>query len=365
MGRCLIFGTALAQGALRYCEQLKKERPMSEVVLGVNGLDLVNGIILAKRSTAAVLISGETGTGKSTLAECIHQEGIRRNGPFVTVNLASLHEATIEATLFGHERGAFTGADRARVGRFELADKGTVFLDEIAELSLPLQARLLEFLQRRTIVPLGSHREKKVDVRVICATNRRLDVEVAEGRFREDLFHRIRVLNLQLCPLRELEGEMFASAIHSALEFANQRTGNPIHRLTKEVAELFECYSWPGNYRELENVLEVSFLSATDLELGIEHLPRWFIDAARAEPSYRVNAEVHIRPGNGNRETLASAEVPVGRSHRKTMWRFETAILQYYISRHEGNLARAARETGLSRATFYRKAEAHGLLASF
>lgn len=336
---------------------------MNQLDAVVLGSELAKGIALAKRSNAAVLISGETGTGKSTLAEQIHREGERAAEPFVTVNLASLHEATIEATLFGHERGAFTGADRARIGRFELADKGTVFLDEIAELSLPLQARLLEFLQRRTVTPLGSHREKKVDVRVICATNRRLDIEVAAGRFREDLFHRIRVLNLALCPLRELVGEDFSSAIHSTLESASQKIGNPIHRLSKEVAELFECYGWPGNYRELENVLEVSVLSAETRELSLDQLPRWFIDAARAEPAYRVNAEVSFRPEPGSREILASAEVPVGRSHRKTMQRFETAILRYYIDRHHGNLARAARETGLSRATFYRKAESHGLLA--
>jgi transcriptional regulator with GAF, ATPase, and Fis domain len=163
----------------------------------IESLELKRGLELACRSEAAVLITGETGTGKSTLAERIHRESAR--------STSSLHEATIEATLFGHERGAFTGADRNRTGRFELAEGGTLFLDEIAELSLPLQARLLEFLQTKSFTPLGSTRERRIDVRVICATNRKLENEVRAGKFREDLYHRIRVLHLDLPALADLE----------------------------------------------------------------------------------------------------------------------------------------------------------------
>lgn len=326
--------------------------------------ELKRGMEIASRSGAAVLITGETGTGKSTLAEKIHREGPRSSGPFVTVNLASLHEATIEATLFGHERGAFTGAERNRIGRLELAEGGTLFLDEIGELSLPLQARLLEFLQRRTITPLGSHRERRLDVRVICATNRPLEREVREGKFREDLYHRIRVLHLRLPALAEMEGEAFSNVVHDAISSASAKIGAVIHRISKEVAELFECYPWPGNFRELENVLEVAVLSARGTELAIEDLPAWFVESARAAPAYRLNAEVAIRPERRNREVIASADVPVDRSYRKTMRRFESAILRYFIDRHRGNLARAARESGLSRATFYRKAEKYDLLSS-
>jgi len=326
------------------------------------GSELGRGIDLAGRSEAAVLITGETGTGKSTLAEVIHAKSKRSSSPFVTVNLASLHEATIESTLFGHERGAFTGADRTRAGRFELAAGGTLFLDEIAELSLPLQARLLEFLQRRTFTPLGSHHERKLDVRVICATNRNLEEEVRKGTFREDLFHRIRVLHLALPALAELEGEAFSIAIHRALHMVSAKTGLIIHRIGKEVAELLECYPWPGNFRELENVLEISVLSARELELRLEDLPQWFVDSARTAPAFRMNTEVLIRAEKRGRGVIATADVPVGKNLRRTMRNVESAILLYFIDRHRGNLARAAVESGLSRATFYRKAERYGLL---
>jgi DNA-binding NtrC family response regulator len=326
--------------------------------------ELRRGVELAKRSEAAVLITGETGTGKSTLAEEIHRDGLRAGKPFVTVNLASLHEATIESTLFGHERGAFTGAERNRIGRFELAEGGTLFLDEIAELSLPLQARLLEFLQRRTVMPLGSLTERKLDVRVICATNRNLELDVRDGKFREDLYHRIRVLHVALPSLVAFEGEEFSSRIHAALEKVCAKTSHEIHRLAKEVAELFECYAWPGNFRELENVLEISVLSASGSALGVKDLPVWFVESARKASPFRMNAEILIRTETRNRDVIASADVPLGRSYRKTLHGFETAVLRYFIDRHRGNLARAAREAGLSRATFYRKAETYGLLVS-
>jgi transcriptional regulator with GAF, ATPase, and Fis domain len=284
----------------------------------IESLELKRGLELACRSEAAVLITGETGTGKSTLAERIHRESARSTSSLVVVNLASLHEATIEATLFGHERGAFTGADRNRTGRFELAEGGTLFLDEIAELSLPLQARLLEFLQTKSFTPLGSTRERRIDVRVICATNRKLENEVRAGKFREDLYHRIRVLHLDLPALADLEGQDFSEAIHRALRSVCTKTGIEIRRLTKEVAELFECYPWPGNFRELENVLEVSVLSARNFELALEDLPRWFVAAARTAPAYRMSVDVQIREEKRNREMIASADVPLERSYRKT-----------------------------------------------
>lgn len=331
-------------------------------VLNSGSTELKRGIELARKSEAAVLITGATGTGKSTLAEEIHRTGTRSSAPFVTVNLASLHEATMEATLFGHVRGAFTGADRSRVGRFELAEGGTLFLDEIAELSSSLQARLLEFLQSKTVTPLGSNQERKLDVRVICATNRELEREVRDGKFREDLYHRIRVLHLALPALSDVEGEALSAAVHTALASVCVKTQIIIHRITKEVAELFECYFWPGNFRELENVLEISVLSARDSTLQIEDLPAWFVERARTSPAFRLSAEVLIRSERRNRELVATADVPLGKSYKKTLRRFESAVIGYFIDRHQGNLARAARESGLSRATFYRKAERHGLL---
>jgi DNA-binding NtrC family response regulator len=317
---------------------------------------------LATGSESTVLIVGSTGTGKTTLAQRIHRGSKRVDGPFVTVNLASLHEATIESTLFGHERGAFTGADRPRLGRLELANGGTVFFDEIGELSLPLQARLLEFLQTRTLTPLGSNRERRVDVRVICATNRDLESEVRHGRFREDFLHRIRVLKIELESIAEISGEGLSSTIHEILETLCNKSEKKIRRISREVAELFECYSWPGNYRELESVLEVAVLSSTDDILDLDDLPKWFIEQARTGIEYRLGSEVAIRPARAGRNQWASAEVPLGRNFTKTIEKFESAVLKFYIDRNRGCLAKAAREAGLPKATFYRKAQNYRLL---
>lgn len=320
-------------------------------------------VALAKRCDVSLLILGQTGTGKSTLARKIHDESSRSAGPFINMNLASVHDETMESTLFGHERGAFTSADRTRVGRLELADRGTLFLDEIGELSLPLQARFLEFLQTRVFTPLGSNRERQVDVRVICATNRDLKADVRAGRFREDLYHRIRVLGLELSPLDSLEDEEFSDVIHAILEKICVKTGTKVMRIEKEVAELFECYSWPGNFRELENVLEVAVLTSVDGVIKFGDLPPWFIESVNTESSFRLDHDVVIRAEKKPGGVLASAEVPVSQSFVKTMEKFESAVLKYFIARNGGNLSRAAREIGLSKATFYRKANEYRLLS--
>lgn len=323
----------------------------------------LEGYELATKCEATVLIFGETGTGKSTLARRIHEEGTRKQGPFVAVNLASLHEETIESALFGHERGAFTGAEKTRIGRMELAEGGTLFLDEIGELSLPLQARLLEFLQTKTVIPLGSNREKKVNARVICATNRDLEKDLKEGRFREDLYHRIRVLSMEMPPLSNLKGETFSSAIHGCIERLSKKE-NPVYRITKEVAELFECYSWPGNYRELENVLEIALLKIQGVELSLKDLPSWFIKNARAEVAASFEANVVIELGRKLGRFKISAEVFEAESLEATLSRLESAVLRHYISLSGGNFALAARNAGLPKATFYRKVRFYGLVGS-
>lgn len=213
------------------------------------------------RADVSVLIRGESGTGKELVAQTIHKLSARKEGPFRAVNCATFTSELLASELFGHVRGAFTGAVRDRKGLFELADKGIVFLDEVAEIPMDIQARLLRVLQEQCFVPVGGADRKKVDVRVVSATNKALRTEVAKGTFREDLMYRIRVVPLFLPPLVDREGDVELLAWHFIDEF-NERAGLP-RKITGISARAFEAmlaYRWPGNIRELRNVIEYAFV---------------------------------------------------------------------------------------------------------
>lgn len=218
---------------------------------------------------ATVLITGETGTGKELAARAIHTASKRRERPLITVNCAAIPAALIESELFGHEAGAFTGATRKREGRFALADKSTVFLDEIGELPLDLQAKLLRVLQEGEFDPVGSSSTKKVNVRVLAATNRDLGKAVREGRFREDLFYRLNVFPLRLPPLRERGDDVMRLASTFAQRFAG-RMGRSIAPLTADCARRLKAYNWPGNVRELQNVIERAVITSADGCLNLD-----------------------------------------------------------------------------------------------
>ena len=221
---------------------------------------------------ATVLLLGETGTGKELVAQAIHRNSARTNGPFVVVNCAALPETLLESELFGHERGAFTGATHRKDGRFVLAHQGTLFLDEVGELSLPLQAKLLRVLQGREVEPLGSTRSVKVDVRIITATNRDLESMVREGQFREDLFYRLNVFPVVLPPLRERQEDLPALAEFFLKKFSKKNRREGIS-LAPEVLEAFRHYPWPGNIRELENVMERAVILCQETVITSENLP--------------------------------------------------------------------------------------------
>jgi two-component system response regulator AtoC len=206
-------------------------------------------------SDASVLITGETGTGKELAANLIHQNSARRNGPLVKVNCAALPETLIESELFGHEKGAFTGAVAQRKGRFELAHKGTIFLDEVGEITLPVQKKLLRVLQEGEIERVGGTGVVKVDVRVLTATNRDLLQEVKDGHFREDLYYRLNVINIHMPPLRERRADIPVLVEHF-LDKYRYKPGAPPTKISEEALELLERYDWPGNVRQLENEIE-------------------------------------------------------------------------------------------------------------
>jgi len=232
-------------------------------------------------TNATVLIEGESGTGKELVAKAIHFNSPRRNKPFVAVNCSAFAETLLESELFGHEKGAFTGAAAMKKGRFELADTGTLFLDEIGELSQNIQVKLLRVLQEKTFERVGGVKLVAADIRIIAATNRKLKDEVEQGRFREDLFYRLNVLPLVLPPLRERSEDIRLLVNHFVKKYAGERKSDiPVTGIEQAAERIFYEYSWPGNVRELENVIERAVILCPDELIRVSDLPRNFKDNA-------------------------------------------------------------------------------------
>jgi two-component system, NtrC family, response regulator HydG len=221
---------------------------------------------------ASVLITGESGTGKELVAQAIHENSPRATAPFVKLHCASLAETILESELFGHEKGSFTGAAGRREGRFKQADGGTLFLDEIGEISPPIQVKLLRFLQEKTFERVGGNETIKVDVRIIAATNRDLASEVASGRFREDLYYRLNVVNIEMPPLRARPSDLLPLATHFLQRFAKEN-GKRIEGFADDAVERITGYRWPGNVRELENIIERAVVLCDGAKLTAKHLP--------------------------------------------------------------------------------------------
>ena len=254
---------------------------------------------------ATVLILGETGTGKEVIARSIHRTSRRHNKPLIKVNCAAIPATLIESELFGHEAGAFTGATKKRDGRFAMAHGGTIFLDEVGELPLDLQSKLLRVLQEGEFEPVGSSQTRKVDVRVLAATNRDLQRAIGEGKFREDLYYRLNVFPIELPPLRERRGDIGALAAAFAEKFAKSM-GRSIEPLSADCIRRLEAYRWPGNVRELQNIIERAVITARDGKLNLDRaLPEsvGVIAAAVGRRRSRCQARAHRqrarRPGAG------------------------------------------------------------------
>jgi len=230
-------------------------------------------VALAAQTDAAVLLRGETGTGKTLLARAVHYNSARQSAPFVTVDCTTLPGQLVESELFGHERGAFTGADRRVRGKVELADGGTLFLDEIGDLPVESQGKLLRFLQDRSFERVGGRETLKSDVRVITATHRDLEARLAEGEFREDLYYRARVVEIEVPPLRERGGDEIERLARHFADVYAERYGRPTPELSKGVLEVLRAHSWPGNVRELEHWVESAVVLAPDGKIAPRHLP--------------------------------------------------------------------------------------------
>ena len=287
-------------------------------------------------TSATVLLTGENGTGKEMLARAIHEESPRASGPFVAVSCAALPETLIESELFGHEKGAFTNATQTRKGRFELANGGTLMLDEIGDLIPAVQVKLLRVLQERSFERVGGNKTLTVDIRLIAATNRDLEKEVDEGRFRQDLFFRLNVVPLALPPLRDRVDDIPILAAHFAAKSAN-RYGHAMPELTPKLIDVLQEYDWPGNVRELENLLERLVVLSNGDSLGLEFVPEKMLK---------------ILPGVSTQDesTLEGAVEAVKRR-----------MIQSALQAEGGNKVAAAKKLGISRSYLHRLINEFGL----
>jgi len=320
----------------RLRRQLSREDGLKGMLGTSPAMQQVYGLVQsAAHSEAPVILYGESGTGKELAVAAIHELGPRRQGPFVKVNIAALNESLLESELFGHVKGAFTGADRTRVGRFETASGGDIFLDEIGDLPLSTQVKLLRVLQEKVIEKVGAQEPVPVDARILTATNKNLNLLMAQGRFREDLYYRIAVIPIRLPPLRERR-EDIPLLIEDFIQRAGLKTEKAIAGMDRRALETLLAHDWPGNVRELINVVEYAFVLCPGGEIRLEHLPAYLTDRA-GRP--RPDAASRARRGRA-----------VGRDE----------ILEA-LRESGGNKAEAARRLGVSRVTLWKWLKARGI----
>jgi len=308
-----ISGTKLSNNYINESKQYPdKDRPLNIIGTSQAMADIFQVIKKVATPNTTILITGESGTGKTILAQAIHDLSGRKQFPFITVNCAALPENLLESELFGHEKGAFTGAISSRTGKFELAKNGTIFLDEISTLSLTTQAKLLRAIQDKKFEKVGGERTLEIDVRIIAATNERLDKAVAEGYFREDLFYRLNVVTIEMPSLRE-RIEDIPDLIDFFINKFNPKMRKNINAITREAKDLLIHYAWPGNVRELENVIERAMILEDDLEIGLDSLPNHIrliknknLHGSLTEAGF-IGAKLDEAVGKAERDTLIEA----------------------------------------------------------
>ncbi len=322
-----VHSRAIEEENRRLRHLLGRSRTPSADIIGHSGVmqDLFGMVAQVADSNTTVLIHGETGTGKELVARAIHRNSPRLKGPLVQVNCAAIPDTLIESELFGHERGAFTGAIHQRRGRFEEAHGGTIFLDEVGELSAAAQVKLLRVLQERQFQPLGSSRVVRVDVRIIAATNRLLEQDLATGRFRADLFYRLNVFPLYLPPLRERGSDIILLADHFVLKYTKEK-GKPVKKISPAVSDILLAYHWPGNVRELENCIERAILLTPGDTIEPVHLP----------PSLQLRLKGVERKEQGRLNAVVEAQ--------------ERELITNALRETRGNQTRAAKLLGTTKA---------------
>jgi len=301
-------------------------------------LDVYKSVGRVASQNVTVLIVGESGTGKELIARAVYQHSTRADGPFLAVNCAALPDTLLESELFGHEKGSFTGAIGKKIGKFEAAQQGTVFLDEIGEISLSTQVKLLRVLQEREFERVGGTESVKVDIRVIAATNRNLKEAIQTGRFREDLFYRLNVIVIEMPPLRDREGDL-AILVKYFLERLKTKRTTRFEGITSEALEIMGRYRWPGNVRELENVMERIITLNDDVLIRAEHLP----GELTGHGSAKTPQPLVVLPGGSVLESV------------------EKDMILRVLQESQFNKKRAATRLGISRPTLYQKIKKYGI----
>ncbi len=321
---------ALESEVVQLRQQLDEQYGFENLIGRSAGMRRVFDVIRQVAPTrTTVLITGESGTGKELVARAIHQNSPRKSARFVAINCAALPATLLESELFGHEKGAFTGATQRRQGLIQAANGGTLFIDEVAELEPSLQVKLLRVLESRLVMPLGSNREEPVDIRILAATHQDLEKRVQEGRFREDFLYRLKVVSIQLPPLRDRRDDIPLLA-RTFLEQAVQENGLNARRLTPEALSRLASYHWPGNVRELRNVIESAAVLSADESIGIEDLPPPLVE----RPQAGVGGLFHVG---------------------MTMEELERQAILATLKSTGGNRTRAAEQLGISLRTLQRK----------
>lgn len=365
--------------------------PFPKMIGHSAAIELVRDMIgTLANSSSTVLITGESGTGKELAAQALHLQGQRKSSQFVPINCGAIPKDLIESELFGHIKGAYTGALADRRGRFEMADGGTLFLDEVGELPLDMQVKLLRCLQERSVVPLGSNRAIPFDVRIVAATNRDLDDEVAAGRFREDLFYRLNVLPLKLAPLRERRDDIPALLEHFSRKFAQEGMA-PVD-FAPDLLGALQHYDWPGNIRELSNLVDRFSTLFAGQRLRLDSIPAWLLPKGMAKEGAATWTPKPVRPLETEPDILLmvqgiSAEnlvgegifqqsvakplpqapagqavlPPDGLSLKEHLLDIERDYIQQALERSQGNVSRAARLLSLQRTTLIEKINKLGL----
>ncbi|MFH1914276.1 MAG: sigma-54 dependent transcriptional regulator [Pseudomonadota bacterium] len=318
--------------------------------------------VLAKvaPTDSTVLVTGESGTGKELLVRALHRNSTRRDNAFVPINCGAIPRELLESELFGHEKGAFTHAIRTRPGRFELADGGTIFLDEIGEMDLSLQVKILRALQEKEIERVGGTCIKKVDVRVVAATNRDLEEEVRMGRFREDLFYRLNVIPMHLPPLRERGSDILLLAEHFLSSHCRTKDRKPLS-LTERAREMLLTYSWPGNVRELENFMERLSILCDSVEAAPEDLPEKIFHDIGEKPLRKVAEVEPMRPAGFVWPTLKDME-DKGLKLKDFLETIEGRLLEEALTQCDGVKNKAAEMVGIKRTTLIEKLKKRELL---